>query len=190
MQVMRFVAIGLLVFPASYAKDKRPKTPPKDPQDSIEVVGHLPLSDGPVTRFVTTQHYSSYYLYAEHDGGKNITLIDVTQIAKPKILAEMPSAVSGGPATLVAVTGTSALVTEGAAGATPPGPQTVRIMDFSDPLHPHVAREFTGVTSMSRDEHRGLIFVANGEGIWVLRQRYAEDPEVEREYAKHVLYDH
>ena len=43
---------------------------------------------------------------------------------------------------------------------------------------------------MSRDERRGLIYVADGEGIWILHQSYAEDPEVEKEYTKHVLYDH
>jgi hypothetical protein len=63
-------------------------------------------------------------------------------------------------------------------------------MDFSDPLHPKVAREFTGVTAISRDERRGLIYVANAEGVWILQQSFAEDPEVEREYAHHVLYDH
>jgi hypothetical protein len=189
-QFTRLVAIALLVFPASYAKNKKPKTVPKDPQDSIEVVGHIPLADGPVTRFVTTQHYSSYYLYVEHGGGKNVTLIDVTQIAKPKIIAEMPGSASGAPASLFAVAGTAALVTDGATAAPRTDVQTVRIMDFSDPLHPQVAHEFTGVTSMSRDERRGLIFVANGEGIWVLHQTYAEDPEVQREYARRILYDH
>ena len=63
-------------------------------------------------------------------------------------------------------------------------------MDFSDPGTPKVAREFTGVTAMSRDDRRGLIFVANAEGIWILRQRLAEDPEVEKAYAKYVLYSH
>ena len=68
--------------------------------------------------------------------------------------------------------------------------QTIRIMDFSDPLHPKVAREFTGVTALSRDDRRGLIFVANPEGVWILHQSFAEDPEVEKAYAHHVLYDH
>ena len=59
-------------------------------------------------------------------------------------------------------------------------------MDFSDPKNPKVAREFTGVTAMSRDDRRGLIFIANAEGIWILQQHLAEDPEVEKAYAHYV----
>ena len=63
-------------------------------------------------------------------------------------------------------------------------------MDFSDPRNPKVAREFTGVTATSRDDRRGLIFIANGEGIWILQQHLAADPEVEKAYANYVLYSH
>lgn len=68
--------------------------------------------------------------------------------------------------------------------------QTIRIMNFSDPQHPVVDREFAGVTAISRDEGRGLIFIANPQGVWILRQRLAEDPEVEKAYEQRVLYDH
>jgi hypothetical protein len=61
-------------------------------------------------------------------------------------------------------------------------------MDFSDPKNPKVAREFTGVTATSRDNQRGLIFVANPEGIWILRQHFAEDPDVQRAYEDYVIY--
>jgi hypothetical protein len=57
-------------------------------------------------------------------------------------------------------------------------------------MHPKVAREFAGVTAISRDERRGLIYVANAEGLSILYQSFAEDPEVEKAYAHHVLYDH
>jgi hypothetical protein len=71
-----------------------------------------------------------------------------------------------------------------------PAPQSIRILDFSDPQHPNVAREFAGVTAISRDDRRGLIFLDNAEGIWILHQSRAEDPEVEKAYAHHVIYDH
>jgi hypothetical protein len=69
-------------------------------------------------------------------------------------------------------------------------PQTIRIMDLSDPRHPKVAREFAGVTAIGADDRRGLIFLANPEGVWILQQSVAQDPEVEKAYAHHVLYDH
>jgi hypothetical protein len=61
-------------------------------------------------------------------------------------------------------------------------------MDFSDPLHPRVAQEFKGITAISQDARPGLIFLANPDGIWILQQHFAEDPEIEKNYAYKVLY--
>lgn len=184
--------VALATFaPAVNAKDKKPKAASPAPIDEIQVVGHIPLTDGPVKRFLATQHYSSYYLYAEHDSGKNVTLIDVTKTDRPSILAEVAYAPGSGTGSLTVVAGTAALVSSEAPNAAPASAlQTVRIMDFSDPRNPKVAREFTGVTAMSRDDRRSLIFVANADGIWILQQRLAEDPEVEKAYAHYVLYSH
>jgi hypothetical protein len=181
--------LGAIALPAAaQAKNTKAKPAAKDPQDSIEVAGHIPASSGPVTRFLTTQHYSSYYLYAEHQGGQGVTMIDVTKAERPIVLSDIPVALPGSSDSIAVVAGTAALVTSAPAAATAPETQTIRIMDFSDPQHPKVTREFSGVTATSRDERRGLIFVANGEGIWILRQHLAEDPEVEKAYANYVVY--
>src|SRR5690349_24204901 len=77
--VMRFSAFStpvliaaalLALSPNALCKDKK-KAPTKDSQDAIEVVGHIPATSGTVTRFLNTQHFSSYYLYVVHEGGKN-----------------------------------------------------------------------------------------------------------------------
>jgi hypothetical protein len=172
---------GLLLTPGANAKNKQPKAP--DAKDEIEVVGHVPLTGGPVKRFLSTQHYSSYYLYAERENGGNVTLIDITKTNQPAVLADMAS----GNLTMVA--GTAAVVgSEPAVSNASQAPQSIKVMDFSDPQNPKVAREFTGVTAMSRDDQRGLIFVANGDGIWILQRRFAEDPEVQRAYEDYVIY--
>jgi hypothetical protein len=86
---------GLAAFaPAVYAKSKKPKAPPAVPKDEIEVVGHIKLTDGPVRRFLATQHYSSYYIYAEHEAGRTATLIDVTKTSQPAVLAMSPTLLS------------------------------------------------------------------------------------------------
>jgi hypothetical protein len=41
---------------------------------------------------------------------------------------------------------------------------------------------------VDRDDRRGLIFLANADGIWILRQKLAEDPEVKRAYDYYVIY--
>jgi hypothetical protein len=189
---LSWVLVGGLVVCASsaHAKDKKAKPQPTPPKDEIEVVGHLPLVGGPVTRFSSTQHYSSYYLYAEHAGSTNVTLIDVTKVGQPAVLSDVSYSQTGGAQSLLAVAGTAALVNSEAASVSAPAAQTLRIMDFSDPQHPKVAREFTGVTAIGRNDPRGLIFVANADGIWILRQQLAEDPEMEKAYANYVTYSH
>jgi hypothetical protein len=178
-----------MLAPLVNAKDKKPKA--AAPKDEIEVVGHIPVTNGPVRQFLATQHYSSYYLYAERGPGQAATLIDVTRISQPAVLAEVAYAPDSGSGSLSVVAGTAALVSsEPATPAATQPPQTIRIMDFSDPANPKVAREFTGVTAMSRDAGRGLIFVANADGIWILRQHFAEDPEVQKAYEDYVLYAH
>jgi hypothetical protein len=173
----------------SWAKDKQPKKQDESSQDQITVVAHFPVTGGPVTRFIATQHYGRAYVYAEHESGRNLTLIDVTNPSRPAVLAD--AAVSDGAesASLLTATGTAALVSDTPAADTKPAaPQTIRIMNFSDPLHPTVAQEFKGVTATSRDVQPGLILLANADGIWVLQQHFALDPAVERSYAYKVLY--
>lgn len=181
---MKLVAALCLIVPLM-AKDKKPKPP----EDSIDVVAHIPATGGPIRRFLTTEHFSSFYLYAEHEAGSSVTLIDVTKAHHPIVIAEVAYPSSAGSDNLVVVSGTSALVAGGTLAAANP-PQTIRILDFSDPRSPKVAREFTGVTTINRDDRRGLIFLANADGVWILHQNRALDPEIEKAYAHHVVYDH
>ena len=196
MHRMRYLGFTLLsvvaLFSSAEAKEKKPKPAPKVAQDEIAVVGHIPLTGGPIRRFISTQHYSSFYLYAEHDPGKGVTLIDVTKSAQPAVLADVAYTGGGGSASIVTVAGTAALVTDSPTGADAPSisTQTIRVFDLADPLHPKVAREFAGVTAISRDDRRGLIFLANAEGVWILHQNLATDPEVMKEYERYVMYSH
>jgi hypothetical protein len=183
------LAAACLAAPAA-GSGKKSKKQPAPPKDSIQVVGHLAMTGGPVMGFVTTRHYSSYYLYAEHKDGKLLTLIDVTNAARPSVLADVVYP-SGDSNTVVAVAGTAALITEGPVAAAPAVAfGTIRILDLSDPEHPKVAHELAGVTAVSRDSQRDLIFVANADGIWILRQDTALDPAVEKAYSDYVLYSH
>jgi hypothetical protein len=169
------------------AKTKKVKPAQKDPQDQIKVVGHIPVPGDPITSFVVTQHYSQYYLYAEHQGGKDVTLIDITNTAHPVVLSDVKYPSGEGSASLFAVSGTAALITEGQSSSQAvPASQTIRIMDLSDPQHPAVAREFLGVTAISRDAQRGLIFLANADGVWILQQSLALDPEMLKAWLRQV----
>jgi hypothetical protein len=163
---------------------------PNAAQDRIDVLGHYPLTNVPVKRLVPTRHYSRYYLYAEKEDGTTVTVIDVTNAEAPSLVANISYPTRERSDDLVAITGTAALVAGPATTPTRNSSQVVRIMSFADPAHPQAVREFQGVTAISRDPQRGLIFLANREGVWILWQRPAEDPAVRAAYNHYVLYDH
>jgi hypothetical protein len=193
MVVKPIIAILLLTSASGlYAKNKHPKKPDgasPDSRDTITVVAHIPLGGGAVTSFTSTQHYDRSYVYAEHESGKSVTLIDVTNVNRPEVLGEMANPNGSTSESLVAATGNIALESDSPAGDSKAATaQTLRIMDFSDAAHPLIAQEFKGVTAVSRDTGKNLIFLANSDGIWILRQHFGEDPAVDREYNYEVIY--
>jgi hypothetical protein len=180
------IPCALLIFSAAAgAADRKSEPVSNGPQDKIEVVGHIPLNGDPVEGLISTQHYSDHYLYVERQSGNTATLIDVTGVARPVILADVPYAPPGDPGKLLAAAGTSALVTDDRPSPVLK-PRTVRIMDFSNPASPKVVREFAGITALSGDPSRGLVFLANPDGIWILHQSFALDPELEAAYAREI----
>jgi hypothetical protein len=52
----------------------------------------------------------------------------------------------------------------------------VRVLDMSDPANPRTLQTFDGVTSVLADDSRSLIYIANGDGLWVLRHRQVRPP--------------
>lgn len=166
------------------------KTTQHAPEDRIDVLGHFPLTNGPIKQLVPAQHYSRYYLYAGRENGKTVAVIDVTDAKVPSLVADVSYPVSASSDALLAISGTVALVGTPAPAAAEEAPLVVRIMNFADPLHPIVVREFAGVTAIGRDAGRGLVFLADPEGIWILQQRPAGDPAVDNAYAQSVLYNH
>ncbi len=173
-----------------YSKTKHSKPPAMPTQDEIDVVAHIPLSEGAVTRFLETRRYHRDYLYAEHESGK-LSLIDVTTVNKPTVLRDV-AVPEGNSENLVAVAGNAVLVsisnnTQTAAGT---GEQTFRIMSFADSEHPAVKQQFDHVTAIARDESKGLVFLANDSGLWILQLRYAvsqKDAELQRSIEKTIF---
>jgi hypothetical protein len=166
------------------AKERADATPAPD---RIDVIAHIPSSGGPVVQLTTGTHWRRNYLYLEHAGGANVTILEVTDPTAPKTTAEltMPKPEAGGNVTTMV--GTAALVVS---SPMPPVAQTVTILSFADPERPTVVRQFSGVTAMLKDPSRGLTYLANSEGLWVLRADPAPDVEAEKEYDRYILYNH
>jgi len=46
--------------------------------------------------------------------------------------------------------------------------QFLRLLDLSDPANPLTLQTFEGVSSLLLDDGRKLIYITNGEGLWIL----------------------
>jgi hypothetical protein len=157
------------------------------PQDRIDILANVPSSAGTITRVTMTRHYSRSYLYLEHASG-SLTLLDVTDAQHPSIIAnlELPAGASG---SILTAAGDAALVSSDTPAVAPQA-KTMSIVTFTDPSHPRTVKQFTNVTYTTMDDQRGLIFVADNQGLWILHRNPAEDPQVQENYAHEVLYNH
>jgi hypothetical protein len=51
--------------------------------------------------------------------------------------------------------------------------ETLKVLDLSDPANPRTVLTFSGVTSSLADDAHNLVYIANGEGLWILRNNQA-----------------
>lgn len=166
-------------------KGRHRKDAPPPAHDEIVIEAHLDIQQGPILHFTATQHFGRMYVYAEREAGKPVMLIDVSKADHPQVLSETADSPGLTVGSLVTAAGTAALTSDSKTQI-PPAAQIIKIMDFSDPAHPKVTRQFDGVTAVEKTG--GLILLANPEGIWILSEHLATDPAVEAEYAHRVVY--
>jgi len=55
-------------------------------------------------------------------------------------------------------------------------PKTLNVLDVSHPDHPRIIQSFAGVTAMAIGFDFNLLFFANNEGLWILKQLWAQPP--------------
>ncbi len=91
----------------------------------------------------------------------------VKQVAGPKENATGDLRLVGNGVVLLTAPERGSVMT----GAATPPTQSVSVLDVSDPANPREFRNFSGVTTILTDQDRGLIYLTNGEGLWILKQR-------------------
>lgn len=140
-----------------------------------KIVGHVTLSGMPTHQMLVQQEGRKAYLYVRQGGQQGYTIFDVSKPDRPKAVNH----VSQNNLTMVApglaisetrdISGSSRPgATSGSSQGTSTTPESVRVIDVRNPAHPRTIQTFEGVTSILRDDGRGLIYVANGDGIWIL----------------------
>jgi hypothetical protein len=137
------------------------------------VVAKVALPGAPASEIFSEEIGGKQYLYIGGNSKEGFTLVDVTNPAKPGVINGLawPKEISTGRLQMVG--GGLALV-EGPDSASlkadpPASPRTVKVLDLNDPANPRVVLSFSGVTGTLEDEARNLVYITNGEELWILR---------------------
>jgi hypothetical protein len=148
--------------------------------EQAKVIAHLPLSGGAATNMFLQRQGRDQYLYVQQPGQQGFTVVDVSKPKHPKVIDHVPQqeiamlgsglAITEKPQRAASSDKLTPAIAEGSRGGGSV-PEQVRVLDVSNPAHPKTVQTFNGVTSILPDDGRGLVYVANGDGIWILSHR-------------------
>jgi hypothetical protein len=145
---------------------------------SATVVAHLPLPGPSATQMLLQKQGSKLYLYVDQGGKQSVAVVDVTSPGRPSVVNHVawPGRVADGEMQPLGsgLALSEAPETQTMAPSTSRTPQTVNVLDLADPAHPQVLQTFSGVTSTLPDIARNLIFIANADGLWIVRHRVGQ----------------
>jgi hypothetical protein len=171
-QKARICLVFLAVVMASAASSGAANTKPSDLP--AKVIAHLKLPEAPGSEMLLRTDENKRYVYLQKASRQGFMIINVTKPALPSLVSYSGSSsdVTAGQLEMVGPDVGLSEVTErnpkGKAQADSPA-ETVSILDLSDPEHPKVIQTFTGVIGKAQDARRGLIFLADHDGLWILR---------------------
>jgi LVIVD repeat len=160
-------AIVVVSVPSMVAKTKPTEVPAK-------VIAHVVLQEAPGNEMLLQKRGDKEYLYVQKASKKGFMVIDVAKPSLPSLVrvsAPSNDATAGklemaGPD--VAIAEVPDRNSKGVIRSTDNPTETVNVLDLSDPTHPKVLQTFVGVTSILPDPGRGLIYLANNDGLWIL----------------------
>ena len=116
------------------------------------------------------------YLYVQHSTSEGISIIDIMQPKKPKVLGVV-SWPNPAVASQMNIGGSLGTITDSAAA--PNHDKTLPdlvVWDLSNPVSQRVVQQFSGVVRWLKDE-RDFIYLLNGDGLWVISMPVDQEPE-------------
>lgn len=163
--------------------------------DSIIVRSRLSLPGGAVTHMFLEETGGRDFLYIEQAQQPGYTVVDVTDDRHPRVLKEvaLPRHLAGETLKMVgaglgvaARPDTPESANRPAIEEVPSQPaQFVRLLDLSDASHTRTLKTFDGVTSIVLDDRHKMIYLTNGDGLWILHHRTDQMREVCQEVSEY-----
>jgi hypothetical protein len=165
---------GSMSFAVNGAAAKERKQ--KGTANESQVVAHITFgSQRAVDMAIQKDADNKIYLYIEHLKDEGISVVDVTQPTKPKILGVV-SWPNPAVASQMNVTGHLGIITESAAAHRDNTLPDLVLWDLSNPVSPRIVQRFSGVARWFEDE-RDFMYVLNGDGLWVISEPAERQPE-------------
>jgi len=140
---------------------------PSVAQEQVRVLANLPLERMHVNQMFVQQRGDKTYLFLHRPRKDVFALVDVTTPGKPVLVSrDALKGASEGPA------GGSAFAITVRSEQTDPAAKlpsdTVNFVDLSHPKNIKTVKSFEGVTAMYSDDARKLVYLVNGEGLWIV----------------------
>ena len=179
------VALGSMA--EAKSKDKSKKTE-EERAVGIYLIGHTPLPEITVSDIAPVAKPGRQLIQLTDNVHGTITVLDVRNPLQPRVQQKVQLPAELAQASVETRVGETSLV--GVQEGVPTArldPQSVTLLSFADPSHPATLQKIEGVTALWTDRGRELIYLTNGEGLWVLRI-YSDDDQQVEEYLEHRLY--
>jgi hypothetical protein len=171
-----FLALGIAAAPSMFAKPKEKKSA----VSNLGVIAHVQLDGGSATHMVIMEKDGKEYLYLGLASSSGICVFDVTTPAAPRKLERFAGAGGAQSADFQLVGDTLAVSSrsgEATSGWSDAAPRSVTILNMTDPMNPQSIQTFAGVTSIVADDARGLIYLSNGEGLWIVQAKQIQEAD-------------
>jgi len=145
--------------------------PVKTAVQPTAVIAHLALPGAPVSQLALQENGSKQYLYIEQSSVEGFAIVDVTKPNQPSVIKRQPWAneSSIGRLQLIGAALGLAEASEIETVKTVSRAETLKVLDLTDPANPKTILSFSGVTSTLADDARNLVYIANGDGLWILK---------------------
>jgi hypothetical protein len=179
------ISVVSLSIAPGYAKSKEKKES-KDPQTKavgIYLIGHLPLPETTVSGIAAASDPSRQLLQLTDAVHGMLTLVDVAQPSRPKLLGQSKLPAELVHANVQVRMGDTALLTVSQTDS--PGhadPRSLTLVSFADPSNPKTVQTFEGVTAVWSDRERELVYLSNADGLWILEVYSAADKRAEEQF--------
>lgn len=164
--LMLILSAGMFA-PWAQAKAKKKKDHPKEP--GIYVISHLELAHAAISNIEASDDPGRYIIELTSADGKTVTLVDVNNPEKPRLVREVPLPSGLQHSSTQIRAGDAALIAAEEDPLAEAVPQLIRLVSLSGPAQVKTIQEFPGITAIWTDQTRELVYMVDSSGLWILQ---------------------